>query len=579
MSTSETESDAGDGAGSEPEAPPLTDPGPAYVVARWRELSDVGAVWWARPCEVGLRLRLDELVELAQLNALGVVQSEQLDTRRKATVAQLTSPVITDRFPHLKPDIEALARSSVSGFKPAGRGPAATRTLIGELSDDQQQIDPYIEARIATLAQTVADATWDIGDLRDLDESLNMLDAEIAHIGHSPSWRRRAATALEEKLIAETEPEQAITEALCGLNFNKPRDFDVLIPVNQGELLPEVRRLASLPTAEAVGIARSWPSEGRQAALDAVASAGQVLRMQPTGPMDLEAAATEVSEEVRRATNLWGLQGLTVEEIPTAFISDPLERKVSAADLPQDPLDLRPDGLGGYTTSDDARVLDDALDQLAEARTAAAPAALVNLWTVVETLYGGVLDDSPHLAGAVLTGVGEYCYVHDVLRWLAHASQHAGLGDPTPGDVVGWVIALMGERKGQFGEDLQAAGAAVTWARWKSLTRWNGSSVFGTDLTRLKHRFDEVADRAYLIRNFAVHQAMTRDQALNRILPAFAGLVQASVGHSLRVGRTDEDLLSEALRARAEVRGLAEDLAQGRKQTPAAVEPFVRRSN
>lgn len=179
------------------------------------------------------------------------------------------------------------------------------------------------------------------------------------------------------------------------------------------------------------------------------------------------------------------------------------------------------------------------------------------------------------MAGHVLAGVGEYCYIHDVLRWLAGAVHAADLGTPVEGGEAPWIIDLMARRKGDLGTDLQARLHALAWARWKALSRWNGSATLGSELNRLQKRLREIADRAYLIRNFAVHQASTRGPALTRILPGFAGLVQAAVAHTLRTDPTDANVLAEALHANTIVRTLSANLAAGRVKTPSAVQPFL----
>lgn len=84
----------------------------------------------------------------------------------------------------------------------------------------------------------------------------------------------------------------------------------------------------------------------------------------------------------------------------------------------------------------------------------------------------------------------------------------------------------------------------------------------------LQKRIREMADRAYLIRNFAVHQASRRGPVLILALPGFAGLVQAAVARTLRTDPTDENVLAEALHANTVVWTLSAKLARRSRCDP-----------
>jgi hypothetical protein len=169
-----------------------------------------------------------------------------------------------------------------------------------------------------------------------------------------------------------------------------------------------------------------------------------------------------------------------------------------------------------------------------------------------------------------MAGLAQFVYVRDLLRWLSRRAEKAGVGTPPDGGEVEWIVERITEDASGLDTALVEAGDVIAWSRFKLMSRWDDGWGFGKDLDRLRDRLVSVCDRAYLIRNFAVHRAEVRGPALAVVLPAFAGMVAAAVGHSL-AAKTD-DTLEDALAAGLEARAVAYNFKAKRSKAPDGLE-------
>jgi hypothetical protein len=100
------------------------------------------------------------------------------------------------------------------------------------------------------------------------------------------------------------------------------------------------------------------------------------------------------------------------------------------------------------------------------------------------------------------------------------------------------------------------------------MSKWDQNWGLRNELDRLHARLKRVIDRAYLIRNFAVHRADASLPTLGVLLPTFAGLVQTCVALSLSRSNSDRPPLTDAKAAGLVVRAIADDFGHRRSQAP-----------
>ncbi|HKO39126.1 MAG TPA: hypothetical protein VJU14_12235 [Solirubrobacterales bacterium] len=548
-----------------------------YVFQRWGELCAANGPWWTRATEVGVRLRLDELHDLSKAAGEGAVRLntvvEKLFKEAKGLLipGEEQDPYVADRFPEIADQASSLEHVSLASFVAGGLGPGIFKSCLDNLEGPE-----YVQGLAAHLGKTVESAGHTQDDFRALDKVVCRLDAELVYDGHSRSWRN---TVLEEAKKKHEEEgaalHEAIEDALKAHHHGVKREFEVLIPITSLSTMANIGRLKGIEVNPAIEMVRDWDPDDADAVMQLIGSSKAVSHFSAVGAPDAEAAVRLADKQIRSAIGAWRLMEREVKNPEQAIVYDPRASETFVLPLPSEPLEVRPAGVEQWQAEDDdrSRRLSDALDQLAQARTAPPQTAFVDLWTAADALYGGIATDPGWHAGDVMAGLAQFVYVRDVHLWLAACAEQAGLGAPAEGDEVAWIVQQITSNTNNLEAALAGAGDAVAWSRFKVMTGWDGGWGLRKDLDRLAKRLVSVCDRAYLIRNFAVHRAEVRGPALEIVLPAFAGLVAAAVGHSLSAQA--EDTLTEALAAGLKARSVAYDFKNQRSSAPQGLQPML----
>ena len=548
-----------------------------YVLQRWDELCSPRGPWWTRATEVGVRLRLDELVDLSGASHEGATQVVTIVNKLLKEIRALLGPgddgdpYLSTRYPQVAEHAEELKHTSANSFIRSGLGP----NLVKSCLDHLEQPD-YIPSFVSHLTEEVETAGHEQEDFRHLDHLISRLDAELVFDGHSQGWRQAVRADAKTRFEGGSTLEEAILESLkahhCGFGQNRP--FAVLVPLTG---LPEgvaFNRASGMEVDPAITVIKSSGFRFDEDLKTAASKADGFSYFQEVDAADAEAAVRRIDKKLRSAIGAWRLMERTIDDPTSVFVLDSATNETLALQLPSEPLEVQPPGIEQWPPEGpSAERLSDALDQLAQARTAPPQTAFVDLWTAADALYGGIAKDPSWHAGNVMAGLAQFLYVRDVHIWLAKRAQEAGVGTPPEGGEVEWIVEQITNDAPGLDKALAETGDAIGWSRFKLISRWDGGWGLGKDLDQLKDRLVSVCDRAYLIRNFAVHRAEVRGPALAVVLPAFAGMVAAAVGHSL-MAKTD-DTLEEALAAGLKARAVAYDFRAQRSQAPDGLESML----
>lgn len=529
---------AGDGAGVIPSAD-------RYAADRWVELTDPDAPWWVRSTELGLSLQLQEIRQLAEAFQGGEVNAPAAKRLLSHARDVLTAPdgYCERAYPTVAKRLREKVRE-VSELVAGGQALAAVegcQDLLGKAD--------VLGGLIADL-RVAADQTTDIDGYLIVDELVVLLDAELAYEGYSPQWRARAALETQ----AQAQSGARIDEAVCaGLKkagqVTAKTSYLALAPATSYDEPSEVAmRGGVVAVVDARREASSWPEgDQRDALMEQLDSAEAAVQV-AVEANDLDAAVAAARDLMGRDRARWELQGGVLVLGPDMFVRGP--GQVWRADSAED-VDLRPAGLKAFAAvqarhGDDPSVLriSASLTQLAHARRAPQGAALTDLWTVAETLFGGVADDKPVEVTGRLAGLAEHLFVRDFLRALA-----ATFADPLLDSVVParepaeaaaeWAVRCI-ETRGVCGKTLAALAGAergVEWVRLKRLLRWDqghaskDTGQLNFELDQLRAGVAAAANRAYLVRNLFLHQGDPgRAAALSATFPLFARALQAASG-------------------------------------------------
>ena len=544
-----------------------------YVLQRWRELCSGTGPWWTRGTEVGIRLRLAELHDLSEANRDGAIRLnrvvEKLVEEVKALLAS-DDPYLAERFPEIREYATKLKHTSTKAFVPGALGPGLLKSSLDHLHRPE-----YVQGLVAHLAAFVESAGHSQADFRRLDDLVCRLDAELVYDRHSRSWRDAVLTEVEERYAKDGSLADAILGTLKAHHHGRIREFVVLTPLAGLSEASNTARLRGIQVQPAIEIVREWAPENADEVLATISAADAISHFPDVEAADAEGAVRIVDRQLRSAVGAWRLMGREVADPAVAVVYDTHTRETHVLELPSEPLEVRPLGVEQWLPDehDPGGRLNDALDQLAQARTAPPQTAFVDLWTAADALYGGVADHPGWHAGEVMAGLGQFVYVRDVHKWLAGRAEAAGLGAAPEGGEVEWIVDQLTSNAPALDKALAEAGDAIGWSRLKLITAWDGGWGLRNDFDRLVERLVSVCDRAYLIRNFAVHRAEVRGPALEIVLPAFAGLVAAAVGHSLAA--KPDDTLTDALAAGLAARGVAYDFKANRSEAPGGLEPML----
>jgi hypothetical protein len=293
--------------------------------------------------------------------------------------------------------------------------------------------------------------------------------------------------------------------------------------------------------------------------------------------MDAIAAADAATDRYRSDAGRVRLRGGEMERGNTVLVFDARNGDARKLELPLEPLELEPPGLDEYEAASPNPRIEEALAQLAQARTGAPTTALADLWTAAEALFGGVAADPHYEAVGVMGGLAEFIAVRDQLEWLGERFEAAGLTPSAELSRLDWVMASIGRPKDVL-KQLRDADDRLALYRLSRVMKWDVGQGFRSEFEGVGRRFRGIAERAYLIRNFVVHQGdQARPAALAVTLPAFAELVRTCVGFVARAAESGYDPLPASVYAGMRVSRLQDGLETGILALPDDLRPLLTR--
>jgi hypothetical protein len=524
--------------------------GQKFVLDRWAELAAEAPPWWARGDGIGLRLRVEEMREVAAYWDRGnLTNKKTIEWLFEDGLAAFASGTYADKHCRAAAQMVTgdLTKTEPGVYKPGEKYDGTLVALLNLLNQQQ-----YRDELLANIARASSRCGWHSGRLDELDELVTLFDAEFIADRHSPAWRRKVAGQATAIWDNGARPlDEAIGEALDANRHDvNPRDFDVVIPVvirrnpsgsasfaaadmneASGSRFPDYARL----TGE--NEIREWGAGG-VAILeqDAFAQTNRFFRYRLVAA-DAEAAAAAANDQFLEDAALWRLLDGELEDPHQAAVRDSAAPPVvDVYRLPPQPLGLAPPELENATPN--VQKLDDAIAQIAQARTASEGAALVDLWTAVEALYG----DSEHGdidAGFTIVELTPFPYVRHVTEWLGAALQRHGYGVPPAGQAMPWLHTTVLADRAAVVKLLETNRDPLTWRRLNGVFDWEPGKGLADEARQLRARYKDVVRRTYMIRNIAVHGAQTKACTRSVTLPLFADLVRVTLGHVLRYAGAD----------------------------------------
>jgi len=544
-----------------------------YAVERWAELTDAKAPWWAMPTGVGLRLQLNELQQLAKALQEGKVVAGAVSGLLERTQDTFVMPgrYASEAFPEIRQSMQkALKKKDPADLLPGGVTLAAIEAAKVRL--DEEDLVDSLTTDLGTLAAS-ADS---IEALLAIDERVTLLDAELAFLGYSRVWRARAAGFAREEVEAEADLSSAIKTGKEKAGERASSSFEAFVPLKVFVPDGEVVHMGSMLEKEkAEDRLAEWADGG--SLLGSLADVEVVLRLSKIEARDIDGAAEQARDSLARHLSLWDLQDVRFElsgDLLLRNASD--ETQIAERRSVSGGLVKRPPGLKGYEAArkeheDDVAIrrITDALDQLAQARSGSQGASLADLWTVSETLFGGLVGDKSVEVTDQVAGIAEYLYVRDFLSWLGSRL------DPNQIDLEGlevegeseaeWALRSVRERGEALPQKLVEADLPLEWLRFEQVRRWNteapGSkkeSYLGVELGMVSARVVALGNRAYLVRNLFLHQGNPeRAAAMAVTLPIFSAVVRAVVGHVNQLAGTGRLPLVESHLARFKAQHVA----------------------
>lgn len=543
--------------------------GQKYVLDRWAELAADEPEWWARSDGIGLRLRVVEMIEAAELfDAGALTEPKTVDWvfmqggaafapgSYAANYCPGAAQLAADDFHRT----DGTLLTHPQAYKPGEQRHASLHAILEQLSEQR-----YRDDLLANIDAAAGACGWDVTRLDALDQLITLYDAEFIADGHSSSWRREVAERAQEHWNMGAKPlPEAVAQALDDHGHSlSPREFDVMIPVfvrknprgtSPGRLLTDSTG-AGFPDEgrqPGEGVLTGWGAAG--AAIlgrDPFVKANRFFRY-AVESADAYAAAAAANELFRADAGLWHLLDGELEEPHEAAVRDSANPAAAAAlRLPPRPLRLAPDELvtnRGKVSS--IAKLADAIAQVAQARMAVEGAALVDLWTAVEALFGDN-DHGKVEAGLWIAEATPYPYARHVSGWLGERIGAHGYATPPVGQEREWLHETVYADRGAVKQLLVDNRDPLTWRRLTDVFDWENGS-FAAAACALRDRYANVARRVYTIRNVAVHNAQLKSSTRSVTLPLFGDLVRVSLGQVLRDAGA-AGALAEIRRARAEV--------------------------
>jgi hypothetical protein len=516
-----------------------------YVTDRWVEINDPHAPWWTRPDGIGIRLRLRELLDIAEAHREGATIDRPVSTLREEARVML---LWTYRF--LKSRHKRTADQLHNALQAEREEPLPAYGLnysIIEAAFRQLDKPDLMEALIAELAEQ-ADGADDYEKLLALDEYIELLDAELAYDGHSTRWRHDVAVVASKAVRQDgADLKTAVTDAIAAAGQGWPKTVRFLVPVRVAVEAPD-DAVSKLLEAELVyPRLEQWGAQiaaGTDFKLDDAAFEFEIEEV-----ADLRAGAERANEWLEQELSVYRLQGghLAPASAWLAVSSD------GTTDVVERPpaLEVTPDGLKQLEevlnrdptaeASQHDVVIADAYLQLAQARRSASGAALSDLWTVAEAVFAGAATEKSYLAGEVMAELLEYLYPLWLLDWMAKRLQALGLTKEGNDTDASWGLDQLDKHARQAFGASELDADPLLYVRSRAFGHWSATPRDGTieksermraDLSAVSDRADRVAKRAYLVRNFYVHRAQpNRARALRATLPLFAEIVRVTLGY------------------------------------------------
>lgn len=548
----------------------------SFVFARWAELTatEPPPEWWTRPAGVGLRLRLHELAELAAARASGGITKQAIAALIKEAQRVLfaADSYCNRRFSAAVDAVRASLRDDAADlWVPEAAGPSSISAAL-DLIDTPTYL-PQLIADIAADAaaiNTLDDPTRAADAMSALETLVELLDDELVYDGHSLAWRQNVCNQARARCCDTKALDESISAALADNGHGDRRRFDAFVPVIEYEE-PSAGRLgleALRPTDALATVISKWMVEGLDLERPELQQAERLLRFRPEAA-DVDAAARIVSHEYERDAGLWNVRDGRVRADPVVLIYDPRGPTARYLPLPTEPLDVRPRRLGMYAPEIDnpGTSVDDALVQLAQARTAPPATAIVNLWTASEALFAGVVGETRGDAASVMAGLAEFLYLLDLLAWLGDRYSAAEFEGAPPGGSSRWGFERTLEKTTEVLDRLAERDDVLAWWRLKTITAWTDAPRFRKQLRGFGERMEQIGNRTYLVRNAVIHSGWIRRAALEVTLPSFAGLVRENVGYVANTGPADQTLRT-AIHKAIVVRHLANQITS-KEVTPA----------
>lgn len=531
----------------------------AYAAARWAELNEPDAPWFARGDGIGVRLRLRELLDTSRARAEGAATDARVNALRKEARKVLweTQQFLKHRHQaiaqHLYDALTEKEPPLPTGGIPFSTVEAAYNELQGapETGPDAGKKGRQLRQALIEEIDHLVGAAKDVDGLRTIDEAVELLDAELAYDGHSAAWRLGVAQQVKARFDVEPSADvaQVIRETIDGELAGWPRTLRFIVPV-------KVSRSRKQTANGAVLSAEDLVKQLSYESLTVPTSSGielgtHAFEKTVEGAADLASGVERLDEWIEQEAAMFRLHGGELEILPVWMHVTETSgmQSIEPLDRPEQ-LWLLPDGLAALSTllgTEPARSegpdgeMAEAFMQLAQARTSVPGPAVSDLWAVTEAVFSGVAADSGMEAAHVMAGLISYLYPLALLTWIGERLIALGVpfdGTETPGR---WALGQLEEWTVAWGVT-QADTDPLLYARMSRFGRWgpdNGShKALRIDLQKIRSAVVGSAERAYLVRNYHVHRAQPqRATALSATLPVFAEHVRQALGH---VARTED---------------------------------------
>ena len=576
-----------DSTGADSPEVPVCPGGDRYAVERWVELTDPETPWWAMSTGVGLRLQLNEIRQLSVALQEGKVLTgavkRLLNEAREIFTAE--GRYAAEAFPEIRENLRrALRERDASDLLPGGAAIAAVEAAQAHLEKCE------IIERLGDDLAEAAEAADDLEGLLLVDERITLLDAELAFDGYSRERRSKAAETCRGHLAAGKTLAESIAAVISEMGSGN-EIYEALVPLERFDADSEVALRGKMITAEEAEERVAEWTDGEHL-LNELDGTVAVLRLSGIRAPDFDAAAGMARDALARHVSLWELQAVKYS------LGAHLLLRQGAGSAERRPVaDGRIKQLSGLKNYEKARKeqeddiamrrITDALEQLAQARTGSHGASLADLWTVSETLFGGLAADKSVEVSEQLASIVEYLYVRDLLGWLGSRL------NPDDVDLEGltrgggsdgeWALTCVRQRVRSLPGRLIEADRPLEWARFGQLKRWDELLKTPKDRCHLQHDLDDirgrilaVANRAYLVRNLFLHQGdPQRAAAMAVTLPIFASVLRAVVGYILRGAGEERLPLVQSELARLKVRHVAATYAANPGRGPRPLNSFI----